>query len=175
MRLSQLFRLSIASTVFSSIALTGAVNSQTLSQVGVEQSKIERSELAPIIIAQGSQELMEGTFQTAEAPTTGNAIIVEEDGVKYLSINSEFSTTDQAPDLHVLLDTVELPPQKYDDADSGRYINLGSIQNTMGMQRYPIPNSIDLDGVKSVVIWCRMANATIGYATLNQSSTASIK
>ncbi|MEM6611367.1 MAG: DM13 domain-containing protein [Cyanobacteria bacterium P01_C01_bin.72] len=169
MRLGHLFRLGIASTVFSSIALAGAVNSQNLFH-----AQLDQPELRKLILA-GSQELMKGAFQTAEAPTTGNATIVEEDGIRYLLIDSEFSTTEQAPDLHILLDTVKLPPQKYAEAESGRYINLGGIQNTMGMQRYPIPDSLDLAPVKSVVIWCRMANATMGYATLNQSSTASIK
>ncbi|MEO1672511.1 MAG: DM13 domain-containing protein [Cyanobacteria bacterium J06631_2] len=170
MRLGQLFRLGIASTVFSSIALAGAVNSQTLSGAQVNQT-----ESTSVILAEVSQDLMKGTFQTAEAPTTGNASIVKSDGVRYLVIDSEFSTTEQAPDLHVLLDTVELPPQKYQDADSGRYVNLGGIQNTMGMQSYPIPDSVDLDQIKSVAVWCRMANATMGYAILNDSSTASIK
>ena len=116
---------------------------------------------------------MNGTFVAAEAPTTGKAKIVEENGVRYLVIDSAFSTTDQAPDLQVILDTVEQPPQKYEESESGRYINLGGLQNTMGEQRYPIPDAVELSNYSSVGIWCRMANATIGFATLNESSAAS--
>ncbi|MEM7592180.1 MAG: DM13 domain-containing protein [Cyanobacteria bacterium P01_A01_bin.83] len=128
-----------------------------------------------LIAEKSSKELMTGTFEAAEAPTSGKAKIITEDGVHYLLISSSFSTTDQAPDLQILLDTVNQPPQKYEESESGRYVNLGGIQNTMGEQRYPIPNSIELSELKSVVVWCRMANATIGFAPLNESSTAFVK
>lgn len=172
MKLGQLFRFGIASTTLGAIAFTCSVNSQTVLNPPSGTVDVDSS----TIIAQASAtELMNGAFETAEAPTTGNAQIVEENGVRYLLIDSSFSTTDQAPDLHVLLDTAELPPQKYEETDSGRYINLGGIQNTMGQQRYPIPNVVNLKDIKSVVIWCRMADATMGFATLNDSSTATIK
>lgn len=105
-----------------------------------------------------------GMFEAGEAPTSGAVRIVTEDGHRYLEIDSAFATTDQAPDLHVLLDTAEMPPASY--SSFGSYINLGSLQSVTGSQRYPIPDSIDLSQYHSVVIWCRMANATIGYATL---------
>ena len=105
-----------------------------------------------------------GMFIAAEAPTTGTARIVTEAGHRYLEIDSAFSTTDQAPDLHVLLETAEMPPSSY--ATFGSYVNLGKLQNTSGAQRYPIPDTVDIAEFKSVVIWCRMANATMGYATL---------
>ena len=172
MKLSQLLSFGIATATLSAIAFTSSVNSQSFTNLQTEQPLSPSSTL----VAQSSaKELMSGEFETAEAPTTGNAKIIEENGINYLVIDSSFSTTDQAPDLQVLLDTVELPPQKYDEADSGRYVNLGGIQNTMGEQRYPIPNSINVDEIKSAVVWCRMANATMGFATLNDDSTASIE
>ena len=119
--------------------------------------------------------LMSGEFETAEAPTTGMAQVVEENGQKYLQIDSAFSTTDQAPDLQVLLDTVEQPPASYEDAKSGRYLNLGGLQNISGEQRYPIPEFVDVSQFNSVVVWCRMANATIGYAPLTSDASASIR
>jgi hypothetical protein len=118
---------------------------------------------------------MSGSFVAAEAPTTGTAQIVEENGQKYLEIDSAFSTTDQAPDLQVLLDTVEQPPSKYQDSESGRYLNLGGLQKVTGEQRYPIPGFVDTTQFKSVVVWCRMANATIGYAPLASDGSASAK
>ncbi|MEM7759828.1 MAG: DM13 domain-containing protein [Cyanobacteria bacterium P01_A01_bin.40] len=171
MKYKHLFRSSLTLSIVSAVAAVCLVNSQVLSNPVSPEAVLERL----TITDKGSQELMNGTFEAAEAPTSGKAKIVEEDGVHYLLISSSFSTTDQAPDLQILLDTVSQPPQKYDDSDSGRYVNLGGIQNTMGEQRYPIPNSIDLSEQKSVVIWCRMANATIGFAPLNESSTALAK
>jgi len=101
-----------------------------------------------------------------EAPTTGAARIVREGGHRYLEIDTAFSTSNQGPDLHVLLDTVTRPSQSYTDADSGRYINLGKLKSYTGAQRYPIPDAINLASFHSVVVWCRMANATFGYAPL---------
>lgn len=115
---------------------------------------------------------MAGSFVAAEAPTTGAAQIVIEGGHAYLEIDSAFSTTDMAPDLQVLLDTSEIPPQSYDSFNG--YVNLGSLQNVSGAQRYPIPDAIDIAEFNSVVIWCRMANATMGYASLVNSQRASL-
>lgn len=116
------------------------------------------------MIAQ-TQQAATGTFVAAEAPTTGTARIVTESGHRYLEIDSAFSTTDQAPDLHVLLEPADVPPSSY--SSFGSYINLGKLQTVTGAQRYPIPDVVDVAQYKSVVIWCRMANATIGYASLN--------
>lgn len=168
MKFKRLFQSSIALTAVSSIALLHLTDSPTLSLSTNTGAKDLQATTAPDI----SQRIMEGTFEAKEAPTTGKAQIVKEDGIRYLLIDSSFSTTDEAPDLHVLLDTTNQPPKKYDESQSGRYVNLGQIQNTMGEQRYPIPDSVKLSQQKSVVIWCRMANATIGFATLKESSTS---
>ena len=128
---------------------------------------------SPVLISQ-TIALMSGEFVAAEAPTTGTAKIIDEDGQKYLEIDSAFSTNDQAPDLQILLDTVEEPPASYENADSTRYLNLGGIQSVTGEQRYPIPDFVDPSQFASVVVWCRMANATMGYASLNSDSSASI-
>ena len=118
-------------------------------------------------------QTISGTFVAAEAPTTGTAQVVVEDGQRYLVLDSAFSTTDQAPDLHVLLETAEVPPSSY--SDFGTYVNLGGLQSVSGTQRYPIPDSVDVAEFKSVVIWCRMVNATMGYATIGTTSSASIQ
>ena len=171
MKCRQLFGSPLALSILSSVAVVCLANSQVLSSpldLDTGNNIIEQL----TITNKGTTEVMTGSFEAAEAPTSGTAKIVQENGVHYLEISSSFSTTDQAPDLQVLLDTVSQPPQKYDESNSGRYVNLGSIQNTMGEQRYPIPNSVNLNEQKSVVVWCRMANETIGFAPLNESNTA---
>lgn len=135
------------------------------------ETKIEKSK---ILISQ-QIALMSGEFVAAEAPTTGTAKIVEDNGQMYLEIDSAFQTGDTAPDLQILLDTVEQPPASYEDADYTRYLNLGGIQSITGEQRYPIPNFVDPSQFSSVVIWCRMANATYGYAPLSSDSSASLR
>lgn len=109
---------------------------------------------------------MAGRFVTLEKSTTGSARIVEDGGHRYLELDADFSTSDQGPDLHVLLDMTAQPPQGYDASTSHRYLNLGKLEKFSGTQRYPLPDSINAANYKSVVIWCRMANATFGYAAL---------
>lgn len=174
MKFKQLHQSSIALTAVSSLALLYLADSPAISLPTETEVKKEVQDLR-ITTPDLSQKIMEGTFEAAEAPTTGRAKIVQEDGIRYLVIDSSFSTTDQAPDLHVLLDTVKRPPEEYDASELGRYVNLGGIQNTMGEQRYPIPDSINLSRQKSVVVHCRMANKIMGFATLNESSTAQAK
>ncbi|CAA9588870.1 FIG00562345: hypothetical protein [uncultured Synechococcales cyanobacterium] len=121
----------------------------------------------------GSQPvaLMNGAFVAAEKPTTGKVQITTENGQRYLLLDSAFSTSNQGPDLHVVLDPSSKPPMSYQN-HSG-YVNLGKLQKFSGTQRYPIPAAIDLADFESVGVWCRMANATFGYAPLRPASTAS--
>lgn len=117
--------------------------------------------------------LFSGTFVAGEKPTTGTARIITEGGHRYLELDTAFSTSDQGPDLHVLLDPTDRPPQAYDN--QGSTVNLGKLHEYSGAQRYPIPDSVDLATFKSVVIWCRMANATFGYAPLHPASSAQVQ
>ncbi len=119
--------------------------------------------------------IMSGTFLAGEKPATGQARIVTENGHRYLELDGAFSTSDQGPDLHVVLDPSERPPQAYQSQQSGTYVNLGSLHAFKGAQRYPIPDSVNLASFKSVSIWCRMANATFGYAPLRPASSASVQ
>ncbi|MBD2099493.1 DM13 domain-containing protein [Leptolyngbya sp. FACHB-261] len=115
--------------------------------------------------------LMTGTFVAGEAPTTGTARIVRQGGHRYLEVDRAFSTSNMGPDLHVLLESANRPPQSYQT--QGSFVNLGKLHSSNGAQRYPIPDSVNLANFKSVVVWCRMANATFGYAPLRPASAAS--
>jgi hypothetical protein len=111
-----------------------------------------------------------GTFVAGEAPTTGTARIVSEGGHRYLELDSAFSTSNMGPDLHVLLDSTERPPHSY--TNLGSSVNLGKLHDFSGAQRYPIPDAINLASFRTVVVWCRMANATFGYAPLSSINSA---
>ncbi|MBD2461852.1 DM13 domain-containing protein [Oscillatoria sp. FACHB-1407] len=138
------------------------------------QSRGNAETLTPQVIAQSqSVAIATGTFVAGEAPTTGTARIVTENGHRYLELDAAFSTSNMGPDLHVLLDSTNRPPQSY--TNLGSVINLGGLREYSGAQRYPIPDSIAIENFDSVVIWCRMANATFGYAPLNPATNASIR
>lgn len=120
---------------------------------------------SPVIIAQKSTGAkLSGKFIGAEKPATGTAKIITEGGHRYLELDAAFSTSNQGPDLHVLLDTAAKPPQTYKNL--GATVNLGKLKSFTGAQRYAIPDVINLAQFKSVVIWCRMANATFAVAPL---------
>ena len=164
---------SLFKQVSASLVSIGVIVS--LSPASFSSESIENNLAQSQIALAQTVALMTGEFVAAEAPTTGTARIVDEGGQKYLEIDSAFSTNDQAPDLQILLDTVEQPPTTYSDAETTRYLNLGGIQSVTGAQRYPIPEFVDPSQFASVVVWCRMANATMGYAPLTSDTSASLR
>ena len=157
-----------------SLICAGATAISTISQASfTSEASNNNLQHSKVLISQTA--LMSGEFVAAEAPTTGKAKIVDKNGQKYLEIDSAFSTNDQAPDLQILLDTVAEAPAKYEGAESTRYLNLGGIQSVTGAQQYPIPDVVDPSQFASVVVWCRTANATMGYASLKTDSSASVQ
>jgi hypothetical protein len=156
MKRNQILLLGTASLLISALPIT--------SYAAQNLNKTSNLVNSPTIVAQTSSVLMSGSFMAGEKPTTGMAKIVSEGGHHYLELDANFSTSDQGPDLHVLLDPSQKPPQTYTDMYSS--VNLGKLRSYKGTQRYPIPDAIDPTEFKSVVIWCRMANATFGYASI---------
>lgn len=148
---------------------TEVPTNQSSNAVSPIASSISR---ANTVLAQKQVAIMSGTFVAAEKPTTGIARIVTQNGHRYLEFNPAFTTSDQGPDLHVLLEPSEKPPMSYTNETAGSYVNLGKLEKFKGTQRYPIPDSVSLENFKSVSIWCRMANATFGYAPLEAANTA---
>ncbi|MEC4819220.1 MAG: DM13 domain-containing protein [Scytonema sp. PMC 1069.18] len=164
MQLNQLLKLSLVSCLACVLSVSAV---EVLTNPSANAISFTSKD-SNILIAQRQQVVaLSGNFVQAEKPTTGTAKIVTENGQQYLVLDSAFQTSDQGPDLHVLLDPAEKPPMKYENFS--RYVNLGKLEKYSGMQRYPIPAAINLSNFKSVVIWCRMANATFGYAPLRPS------
>jgi len=54
-------------------------------------------------------------------------------------------------------------PESYASQD---YVNLGRLQATEGTQRYAIAADVNIDDLRSAVIWCQEFNVTFGYAAL---------
>jgi hypothetical protein len=64
-----------------------------------------------------------------------------------------------APDMYVYLSDRA-------DGKPGTYVDLGKLRATNGSFNYAIPASIDLSGIRSVVVWCRQFTVTVTYAVL---------
>lgn len=172
MKLNRLTLLGTALSLASALSVSGYTTQVLANSSHKAVSSTTASIEANANVTQNQPEaIMSGTFAAAEHPTTGMARIVNEKGQRYLVLDSTFSTNNQGPDLHVLLEPSERPPQAY--MNHSGYVNLGKLQKFSGEQRYPIPTAVDLKDFKSVSVWCRMANATFGYAPLRPAGTAS--
>lgn len=172
MKLKQLVPFGVISTIALALPLS-TQSAQAFSPItsgGMHSQQLQTSRQPSMIALSGETIAAAGTFVAAEKPTVGTARIVVENGQRYLVFDSAFQTSDQGPDLHVVLDPSNKPPAQYQDPT--QYINLGKLQKFAGEQRYPIPATVDLSKFKSVGVWCRMANATFGYAPLQASSNA---
>ena len=106
-----------------------------------------------------------GTFKAGEHPTQGTVRVVTEKGKRYLEFDQSFKT-DNGPDLYVILHRSDAPPVS--GIKKKDYVSIARLQNTSGVQRYAIPNNVNLADFRSVAVWCRKFNATFGYAPLGK-------
>lgn len=98
-----------------------------------------------------------GSFADADSfhKTSGTAIVVMIDGKKYLSLEN-FKTTN-GPDLYVYLSK---------DKEAGEFVNLGILKGNIGNQIYEIPENVDINSYKNVLIWCRAFGVLFGISEL---------
>jgi hypothetical protein len=131
----------------------------------------DRSAPSPVVETSPSTEstaIKSGVFVAGEHPTDGTARIVTKNGKPHLELDQVFKTSEQGPDLVVILhrsDNVigSTKPPAY-PLKKGDYIVLAPLKKFSGVQSYAIPETISLNDYKSVGIWCRKFNATFGAA-----------
>jgi hypothetical protein len=115
----------------------------------------------------GPVELASGSFISHEHATTGTARIIENaDGTRVLAL--ENLDTSNGPDVHVWLsaaDVVEGTDGWYTAGDAD-FVDLGLIKGNQGNQVYPIPDDVDLSGIRSVDLWCVQFGVSFGAAQL---------
>jgi len=108
------------------------------------------------------RELARGRFEDAEHGTSGTArILLLADGRRFLRLES--LATSDGPDLHVWV-TDQPSGGDWGSYDDGRYVRLGELKATHGDQNYEIPAGADLDGLRSVVVWCDRFDVAFGTA-----------
>jgi hypothetical protein len=115
-------------------------------------------------------ELASGTFVGQEHETSGTATILElPDGSRTLRLEG-FETTN-GPDLHVWLSEKQAGGNwfKY---GSGRTAQLGELKANRGNHNYAIPADVELDGLRSVVIWCKRFHVAFGSAPLTPGQSS---
>jgi hypothetical protein len=114
-----------------------------------------------------------GNFVGAEHPTSGNVKIVNENGTYFIEFDKNFKTSDNGPDLYVILhrspdiSKISQPPD-YGIAE-GDYALIAPLKSPSGKQRYEIPQYLQSGNYQSVAVWCRKFNATFGFAALSSN------
>lgn len=108
--------------------------------------------------------LSSGPFSSLEHATAGTALVVElPDGTRFLRL--EDLETSNGPDLRVILTDQPLS-EDWHVWDDGRYVDLGALKGNLGSSNYRIPRTLDLEGLRTAVIWCRRFSVGFGVAPL---------
>ena len=110
-------------------------------------------------------------LQKVEAPVTGTVAITHDGGKTSLVFSKDFSTNPKAPALQVVLVKSTTPlktltPPHYPLSDGG-YTQVAPLKSAQGAQTYTLPAGVDIKAYGSVLIWCKVANATMAWAPLN--------
>ncbi|MCG5219675.1 DM13 domain-containing protein [Streptosporangium sp. KLBMP 9127] len=113
------------------------------------------------------KELSKGTFVSHEHDTSGRARVLELPGGEKVLRIEDLDTSD-GPDLRVWLS--DQPVKKgsagWFNLDDGKWVELGELKGNKGNANYAIPDSADLDSLRSVTIWCKRFSVSFGAATL---------
>ena len=110
-------------------------------------------------------ELASGEFVGQEHETSGTATVIElPDGSRTLRLEG-FETTN-GPDLHVWL-SEKTAGGNWFKYGGGRKAQLGELKANRGNHNYAIPADVELDGLRSVVIWCKRFYVAFGSAPLD--------
>ncbi|MCP2727812.1 DM13 domain-containing protein [Limnofasciculus baicalensis] len=146
-----------------------SVNQPTdTSPVTASPSAVAQTQDTP---ASPSNIVKSGTFVAGEQPTEGAVKIVTKNGKSYLELDRAFKTSEQGPDLVIILHRSDdilgsTKPPAY-SLKEGDYAIVAPLAKFTGAQSYPIPDNIKVDDYKSAAIWCRKFNATFGVAKLS--------
>jgi hypothetical protein len=125
-----------------------------------------------LIPMQASTQLVQrsGRFLAAEHPAAGQVVLERRDSKATLVFSPEFRTTDQAPDLFVVVSPMAMPlensPAPAYPLTPGTYSVVAPLKAINGSQRYVLPSALNASEQRSVLIWCRRYNATMSWAPL---------
>ncbi len=92
---------------------------------------------------------------------SGTARLVETEPGRFVVRFEDFSVRN-GPDLYVYLSPSE---DGYEDGA----VELGLLKATDGTFNYDVPSGVDVDDVRSVVIWCRAFAVQFAHATLGDA------
>lgn len=100
-----------------------------------------------------------------DTPTSGSAtLIFQADGAKQVILGTNFSTSNNGPDLHVILCRTFVYNPNTD------LIISGVLTKTSGTQTFNVPADVQLNDFQYILIHCVAYNHRFGYAKLGNAS-----
>ena len=125
------------------------------------------AEPTAVAVARGTATLLSsGLFHDQDAFHRGSGtagIYRGPDGSLLLRLENLDVTN--GPDLHVLLST-HPDPQRREDLESAKYIDLGKLKGNRGTQNYEIPDDVDVGAQATVIIYCLPFHVIFSVASL---------
>ncbi|HEY9907691.1 MAG TPA: DM13 domain-containing protein [Thermosynechococcaceae cyanobacterium] len=171
MKFKYLVSLCLASALLVSCA--GKVANESSKSTEIDKTDNSAEAPSPATPAQTAALIAgkSGNFASGEHETRGKVRLVTENGKRFLELDATFNTSTSGPDLYVILhrsgDVLKATKPPAYPLEAQDYAIVDRLQKYNGAQRYAIPNAIKLENYQSVVIWCRMYNATFGTAKLS--------
>jgi len=113
------------------------------------------------------QVLASGQFRDADRAHkgAGDATLVKKiDGS--IEIQLENFEVTNGPDLALYVSSSSTI-EKASDVTGSIWTNIGKLKGNKGNQVYRLPEDVNIDDVKSVVIWCQAFSVLFSVATLN--------
>lgn len=131
----------------------------------VDESLPRSTSSAPADPDRQLKELASGDFVKQEHETAGKARLIRLNSGEHIVRLESFSTSN-GPNLHVWL-SEETAGGNWFKYRNARSIELGELKANNGNQNYAVPPGATLEGIKSVVIWCKRFFVAFGSAPLS--------
>ena len=119
------------------------------------------------MVSQTDEIVGRGKFKDADRAHkgSGNARLVKKSNGSFEIQLSNFEVMN-GPDLRVYVSSTSAI-EKSSDVTASNWTNLGTLKGNKGDQIYSLPTDININEVKSVVIWCEAFSVLFSAAALN--------
>ncbi len=142
-------------TYFQNTRIEESLPVATQKTLEVESAESSESIMEPKSIVKGNFVAVDFVHKGS-----GTAQIIEQDGKRYLSLES-FEVTN-GPDLYIYLSDSKNPGNSIESLDN--YVSLGMLKGNQGNQVYEIPESYK--GNNTAIIWCKKFGVLFSYAVM---------
>lgn len=120
-----------------------------------------------IVVSQTDEVLGSGQFKDADRAHKGSGdakLVKRADGIVEIQL-ADFEVTN-GPDLVVYVSS-STNIEKSSDVTNSTWTNIGKLKGNKGNQIYQLADIVNIDDVKSVVIWCEAFSVLFSAAVLN--------